>query len=181
MANKDFTLTSELLRELLDYDPETGVFVWKPRPVKYFSSKQSFSCWNNKYSGQVAGRAHSCGYWELIVLYKRIYAHRAAWLYVYGEPPKGVMDHINGNRRDNRICNLRIATHSQNCWNMRTGGRGTSRFKGVSFHKKGQCWRAQIGFNGENIHLGSYSSEKDAANAVQSAREGLHKEYACHD
>lgn len=97
-------LTQAQLKELLHYDPDTGIFTWKqPR--------------SGVVVGAVAGRKDTAGYWA-IQIYRRIFrAHRLAWLYVYGSWPSRDIDHINRARDDNRLCNLREATRSENSYN----------------------------------------------------------------
>jgi len=99
-------ITQDKLKEILDYNQHTGLFTWKK--IKKYS---------NRSVGDIAGSL-SLGY-VVIGIDKKIYkAHRLAWLYVYGEFPKEQLDHINGNKEDNRICNLREANQSQNNFNF---------------------------------------------------------------
>ena len=95
----------ERVRELLDYNPDTGVFTWK---VKRGGKAQA---------GTVAGYEHVTGYWYIAIDKKYYPAHRLAWLYIHGVEPENDIDHINHQRSDNRISNLREATRSQNCAN----------------------------------------------------------------
>ena len=104
---------------------------------------------------------------------RRIYMHREIL-----QPPKGMQtDHINRTRSDNRRSNLRVCTSSQNQWNQHKI-RGSSRFKGVSWHKIGKKWQAQIIKNQKHIHLGRFDSEEDAARAYNKAALNYFGEFA---
>ena len=89
--------------------------------------------------------------------------------------PTGMeVDHINGNRLDNRKENLRICTHAQNCYNYKNKGNST---KGVHWEKHANKWRARIRYNGQKIHLGYFKSQKDALDAYNSAAKKYHGEF----
>lgn len=121
------------LKALLEYNPETGVFTWRNKmrgPVN---------------AGDVAGRQKPNGYLSIKAQQKDYYAHRLAFLYMTGDWPPEHVDHINGDRCDNRWGNLRPATVSQNLGNTGKHARNTSGFKGVSIHKKTGLWRARLG------------------------------------
>ena len=155
--------TQEFLMEVLDYNPDTGVFLWKERPS--FPKK-----WNTRYVGTVAGRVSAAGHRGIQIDEIRYVAHRLAWVYVHGGPPSDQLDHINGNRDDNRVANLREATSQQNNHNSR----GKSRCglpKGVAVNYKG--FRAQIRVDGKNRHLGTYPTPEEAA-AVYAAEARKH-------
>lgn len=107
----------DALRQLLDYDPETGILTWKPRPSDMFknSDKRICATWNSRYAGKEAlGHIDANGYKVGHVLGRGIKAHRAAWAIYYGSYPENQVDHINGERNDNRIENLRDVSQSQN-------------------------------------------------------------------
>lgn len=123
--------TLNFLRSILDYNPETGVFVWKiNRPPKGFA-------------GEVAGRL-SHGYRQIGISQHIYMAHRLAWFYVYGTWPQGDLDHINGVTLDNRIANLRLATTVENGRNRGPQINNTSGFKGVTYNKNRRCWLVQL-------------------------------------
>lgn len=142
-------LTAERLREVLDYNPETGVFTWKKR----ISQKSAV--------GKTAGSIEKVSGYVSIRIDKKLYmAHRLAWLMMLGEwpGPGHEIDHVNGNRADNRWGNLRLATRGQNNANQKISRRNTSGFKGVTARRNGTVWTAQIGHRGEYIHIGVFDS-----------------------
>lgn len=113
----------------------------------------------------VIGHSTQSGYVDITIKRRQYQAHRLAWLYVYGEWPSGEIDHINEDRSDNRISNLRIATRSQNV--IRSNPRSKSGFKGV--YQDGSRWSAQIRVDRKCIYLGSYGSPEEAADVVSRA------------
>ena len=124
-------ITQKELKELLHYDPGTGVFVWK-----------NIITANQKKNGDVAGGYDDKGYIKIRINYKHYLAHRLAWLYVYGEWPSKHLDHINRNPSDNRISNLREATHLENNKNASKRKDNTSGYKGVNWHARNKKWIA---------------------------------------
>lgn len=135
-------LTADRLREELSYDAETGLFT---------RLKTEFG----KRAGQLAGTRTSHGYVQIKVAGYLTYAHRLAWLYVYGTLPSGEVDHINGDRSDNRLCNLRDVTTQTNAENRRSPGRNNkSGFLGVSWDAQRGKWKAGIVINGRWKHIG---------------------------
>lgn len=141
-------LTQERLRELLDYDPETGVFTWR---VSRRGAKK----------GCVAGSL-SHGYIHIRVDEKPYRAHRLAWLYMHGYFPENQIDHINRVRDDNRIINLREVSIQCNARNRGVRSTNTSGVVGVYWYKAIKKWRVQIKADGKNLHLGYYRNLPDA-------------------
>lgn len=160
-------ITVERLRERLCFDTE-GVLRWKGCPSM---PKQ----WNSVWAGREAftaidGRGYRHG--SLDRTYLRL--HRVVWALHYGSWPSGEIDHIDGNRLNNRIENLRIASAGENQRNQRLHRNNTSGHVGVSWYKPYSKWRATIGLgNGRSKHLGYFDRVEDAAAAWESAREGL--------
>jgi hypothetical protein len=150
-------ITAERLRELLHYDPDTGVLTWL------------VSTGNRVRIGDAAGYARSDGYRGIKVGGQRFLVHRLAWLYVHGEFPSADIDHINGIPDDNRLANLRLATNSQNMGNRRKNANNRSGFKGV-FSDRGK-WRAQIKVSGCRHYLGLFDTPADAHAAYLRAAE----------
>ena len=154
-------LTPERLREVLDYNRDTGVFVWavptNPR-IKV---------------GDVAGCVPERGY-RLVRIDRHPYrAHRLAWLYVYGEWPAVQIDHINGDRADNRLANLREATGAENMQNQRRPqSNNQSGFLGV--RPSGGRWRAAIMVGGRKRYLGCFGTPEKASEAYVAAKRELH-------
>jgi hypothetical protein len=161
-------LTAERLRELVTYDPDTGIMLRKLRTS------------NSTHVGDVVGTPHICGYREAHMEGGRYLMHRLAWLYVHGEWPPRYVDHINGNRSDNRIANLRLANPRQSVGNTFGNSRNTSGYKGVSWDKRNKVWRAYIAFNRRYQHLGYFKNKEDAARAYQLAAEKHFGEFASH-
>lgn len=171
-------LTENRLKELLSYDPDSGVFTWLPRNGNTRSSK----VFNSRYAGKVAGsvQVDSTGHKQVVIFVdKKSYkAHRLAWLYVYGELPDGIIDHINGDSLDNRIVNLRVVDDFQSAWNKGKLVTNKSGFKGVSLKKKTGKWIAQINYKKRKIHVGTYDTPEEAHKAYCEAAVKLHGEFA---
>tara|TARA_B110000858_G_C17394385_1_gene289643 strand:+ start:97 stop:492 length:396 start_codon:yes stop_codon:yes gene_type:complete len=105
--------------------------------------------------------------------------HNIVWEQFNGKKPKGFqIDHINGNRLDNRIENLRIATYAENQWNAKKRIDNKSGIKGISWHKASKSWRAQIKQNKILYHLGLFKSLEDAKDMIENKRAELHGEFA---
>jgi hypothetical protein len=162
MKKCQIILTAERLREVLSYDQETGIFT------------RLVSATNRVNVGDVAGYVHQSGYRLIRVDSGRYLAHRLAWLYVYGAFPADGMDHINGDRADNRICNLREATDAENNQNKISERSGTSKYLGVSWSKRDNKWRATIHVNRKQHYLGQFATEEEACAAYCAAKSELH-------
>lgn len=153
-------LTAPRLRELLSYDPHTGVFTWliKPNPrIKV---------------GAVAGYLGDDGYIRIKLDGHTYKAHRLAWLHVTGEWPTEQIDHkLKGfeNRRDNRFANLRPATNKQNMENQGIGKANRSGVLGVNWHRRDMVWRAFIGHLWRRLHLGNFKTKEEAIAARRKA------------
>jgi len=152
VASSGPALTAERLRELLDYDAETGIFRWK---VKRRCGSRGWV-----RPGDAAGCISSLGYVLIGISGKTYCAHRLAWLYVYGGWPAASLDHADRDRANNRIANLREATPAQNQANMSLHRDNRLGVKGVSMH--GERYRAQIYVKGRRIHLGCFESAAEA-------------------
>lgn len=151
-------LTKELVRELFDYQSD-GSLVWKT----------DLGGWRKK--GRPAGTVDGCGYVHIGINGKRVKAHRVSYLWHHGELPSQI-DHINGNRRDNRIENLRAATNAENVRNAKKRRGTSSQFKGVVWSPKYRKWIAQIVVPERGprlVYLGIYANETDAARAYDRA------------
>lgn len=162
MTTRERLISHKELTDRLNYDPTTGIFTWKQdgynRVVK---------------AGDVAGFDKCNGYWQLCLNKVKYNAHRVAWFYVHGEWPENDIDHINGNRGDNRIDNLRSVTRSVNLQNLRGPRKiGTSGYLGVT--QKGSRFLAQIGANGKHYGLGRFDTAEQAHQAYLAAKRKLH-------
>jgi len=145
----------ETLHDKLLYNPFTGNFVWK-----------NTTQWTKE--GQIAGTL-CLGYIKISVNKIVMPAHRMAWAMHYGAWPLLNIDHINGIRSDNRIENLREATHQQNCMNRGNNKFNKSGFKGVSWHAEGKKWQSHISIGGKSIYLGLFESAEKAHEAYKEA------------
>lgn len=171
-------LTQELVKELLEYDPETGIFKWKQRSEKWFKRQQDYKTWNNKFQGTVAGTIDkSNGYIRISIFKKLTYAHRLAFVYMCDVEPVEV-DHLNHIRTDNRWQNLRDISHDENTRNVSVGIRGKFGVMGVSWYSTNGKWRAYIHENGF-IHLGYFENFEDAVSARKEAevKYGYHENH----
>ena len=161
MPKNHAQLTAARLRELLSYDPNTGIFCWQ---VSRGSGKR----------GLRAGRKNDEGYIEISIDSRFYKAHRLAWLYVHGCWPAEQMDHRNGVRTDNRIANLREATHAENQQNKAIHRNNTSGHPGVYWNKQSRKWQVQMRNAGRFLHLGYFDDFADAVAARVRAKAALH-------
>ncbi len=160
----------ETLRLLLAYNPETGLLTWKPRPRHFFKSEADSKRWHTNWCGKVALAAKTSGYLNGSILCKCGYrAHRVAWAIFYGEWPSLPIDHVNGIRHDNRLANLRLATPQQNSANTAIRSDNTSKYRGVSFDRNRNVWRARLHHNKTTHDLGSFQTPEEAALAFDKA------------
>lgn len=169
-------LTQELVRELLHYDPDTGVFTWRHRARHHFKSDLGYLQWNPKHAGKIAGCEYKTkkGYSRVCirVLGKLYFAHQLAFLYMYGEFVE-IVDHLNRDATDNRWDNLRIAAPAINSMNASLSPRNTSGVCGVSWVKSRGKWEAKVGYEYKTIHLGRFDTLDSAEKAVLKKRKEL--------
>lgn len=158
---KNRTVDLELARKMLDYDPKTGVFRWRVKPS------------GNVRIGDAAGCKTYQGYIAIGVGKTTLKAHRLAWAYVYGEEPQ-IIDHINGVKSDNRICNLRSVDTVENAQNRRAPKKGaSSRLLGAFKHR--DKWSSAIKVGDKRIYLGRFDTELSAHIAYIDAKRKHHK------
>lgn len=155
-------ITAEQLRAAVNYDPETGIFTWRQRDNMSVQ-------WNGRHAGHRTGWCDHNGYTIVNINYRHWRAHRLAWLYMAGEWPAHQIDHINGDRGDNRFANLRVATGSQNSGNTRKHRDNRSGYKGVYWNAKNNRWLAQIMVARKVHHLGYYLTAEGAHAAYREA------------
>ena len=158
-------LTYGMLRDLLTYDPPTGVLRWVTRPA------------NNVWRGDVAGTVTKRGYRMVRILGVNWLAHRLAWFWMTGRWPTEDIDHINGIKSDNRWCNLREATRAQNIVNRPPGKNNTSGSRGVSFYRPSKKWRAQLSNGTANRYIGTFNTKEDAERAYNAAAKAVYGEF----
>lgn len=164
--NKPMLSQSEL-KEILSYDPLTGVFTWKVSR-------------GSKSAGSVAGNVNTkIGYRQIGINGRLLYAHRLAWLYIHGVDPVNEIDHENGDKSDNRYRNLRDATSTQNSCNIKIQSNNTSGCKGVSWAKYQDMWHAYVQISGKRISR--YTSDFfEACCFAHSLRNEIHGEFSNH-
>ena len=151
-------LTQSRLRELLDYNPETGIFTRKSNTYR------------TDLVGRPAGGPNPKGYHRIGVDLKRYLTHRLAWFYVHGVWPAGEVDHINRDHTDNRIANLRDVTPSENQHNKQSMSNNTSGLTGVSWDAFNSKWTAAISAKRKHYFLGRFDSAVCASAAYQAAK-----------
>lgn len=180
-ANTD--ITAELVRKLLDYDPETGVLTWKARTPDMFASnryprERNCAIWNTRYAGKRTGCLGPDGYVYVGINNRARLAHRVIWCLVYGEWPPFEVDHHNLKKSDNRLENLRSATHAENKKNVAKSKKSTTGFKGVTYNKQNGKYQAQIKTNGKYTFLKYHDTPEEAHRAYCEAAARLHGEFA---
>lgn len=163
MEKRNQEITRQRLLELVSFCPETGVFTRK------------IGRGNQTKAGEVIGTPDGNGYLRTYLDGGRYLLHRLAWLYVYGYWPAFDIDHCNGVRSDNRLCNLREATRSENQQNRAIGRNNTSGHIGVYWHKHDKRWVAQIRIGKKRIHVGQFESIEEAVAARAKAKAEIHK------
>lgn len=154
--------TAEQIRQVLDYNPETGRFYRKNgNPAENVPNAQ--------------------GYIRVNVLGKRYFAHRLAWTIHHGGWPDGFIDHINCDTSDNRICNLRVCSHTENLCNRGAAKHNTPGVKGVRWDVKRGLWLAQIAYKNKTYNLGRYADIGSAIEARQNAANRMHGDFVRHE
>lgn len=157
-------LTQEMIKSVLSYCPETGIFTWLKRPGLDHPTTR----WNAKHAGKPAGSISAGHGWAIKIARTKYQAARVAWIYVHGKIPRGkLIDHRNGDRLDNRLENLRLATPTQNAMNRPAHCTNASGYKGV--HRYHNRYIAQIQVEGKKLHLGIFLTPELAAQAYEEA------------
>lgn len=164
-------LAAEEVRQLLEYDPQTGILRWRRNTLR---SKD----WNTRYAGRVTGCLERRCHCLQVRLNDTLYlAHRLAWLIVTGEWPTAEIDHINGDRADNRWDNLREATRGQNMFNRAKLANNTSGFPGVRFRPHHGKWEARITVSRKTVWRAYALTAQEAAALRREALPKFHGEF----
>ena len=173
----DSQLTFSDVDSVIRYDADTGKLFWKHRDANLFPDEKSYKKWNGRFGGKEAFTAYKDGYKHGSIFYKYLKAHRVIWLLVYGEWPNGEIDHIDGNRENNRIHNLRVVTSSENARNRKVQSNNKSGVPGVGWRNDTNKWYARIKILGEYTYLGNFENFEDAVSAKKSAEieHGFHE------
>lgn len=177
------SMTFEQISKLLRYDSGNGRLFWLPRTPDQFAGTEGrtaeHACanWNSKFSGKEAFTAtNGHGYRRGTIFNRRYQAHRIVWLLHYGKWPAADIDHINGDRADNRLINLRSVSRAENAKNQRARITNTSGVLGVSWDKQTGKWRVSIQIEGQTRKIGRFPDIESAAAARKAAdlRFGFH-------
>lgn len=149
------TISQEELKLIFEYDPLTGILRWKDGR-------------SNMVQGSLAGCVHGSGYKVVTINSKTHKLHRIVWIMLFGQIPDGFyIDHINGNKIDNRLENLRLATSSQNQQNRPAPKNSSSGYRGVTWHKVVNKWMARICHKGKRTTIGFFDNAEDAYEAYK--------------
>jgi hypothetical protein len=162
--------TQAYLHEAFAYDKETGDLVWRERPPHHFKNDQGRKTFNNQFAGKIAGSTSGNGYRHILVDGRRHKAHRIIWVMNRGEIPSGKeIDHADRNHANNRLENLRLATHAENMRNSPKRNDNQSGYKGIHLDKTSGKFFAQIRINGKQTFLGRFKTAAAAGAAYATA------------
>ena len=164
-------------RSILSYDSKTGLLTWKERTIEMFEDDEYWSAdtkclqWNANYASKIAGSTTG-KYSRVRIKNKRIGCHRVIWAIVFGYWPSNEIDHKDGNKKNNKLRNLREATDKQNAQNI--GMRKGKNSIGIYWNKVKNKWTAEIGIDYKSIRIGHFENKQDAQNAYLDAKKKLH-------
>ena len=172
-------LSLEYLKECIDYNPETGIAVWKERPLHHFKNTSNMISTNSQTAGKEINTLNSHGYYRFTIDYSTYLLHRVIWKLMTGNDSDKFIDHIDGDKTNNKWDNLREATPRQNVQNIGKKSHNTTGFKGVQKGPKDGTWIAVIRNNdGKGINLGTFPTPEDAHKAYCEAAVAYHGEFA---
>ncbi len=164
MPRKPKPIDIDLIDRALSYDPEDGLLRWKIKRTR-------------AWPGKVFGSVHNTGYVTGLIYDRSYLCHRLAWALHYGEQPPTCIDHVDGDKTNNRISNLRGCTVSQNLQNVPVSKNSVSGRKGVCWNKAQQKWQASIKIDGKLTYLGLFDDLDAAGNAYVIAARELHGDF----
>ena len=170
------TLTQKFVKEC--FEIKNGDLYWKERPDDHFKSKSTKLCWENRFLNKMVGaKGNSHGYLTVHLNGRNHLLHRVVYLFCFGEMPAQI-DHIDGNRKNNKPDNLRKTTSGQNARNSKRHKDNTSGYKGVSICSATGRFMAKICKDYKQIYIGRFDSAKDAAKAYNEYAIKYHGEFA---
>lgn len=167
LAGDEESITAERVREVFDYDPNTGALTYRKARggVRGKGEQAGWICKRPRHMG---------GGYRVTGFNGREYGvHQLVWIWWHGRQAKGCIDHINMDRADNRIANLRECSYSENMANRRKQANNTSGYKGVSYHKAAGKWRATL----RKKHIGLFNTPEEAWAAYLAAASGIFGEF----
>lgn len=171
MSDRELLEDAAKAAGMVDYNSETGSMVWRNKDEREPDAVR----WNSRYAGKECGTVDDKGYRRILFRFDRaspfkIRAHRLAWFISYGSLPVGEIDHINQDKADNRLTNLRDVPKALNQRNGTRKGNNTSGVAGVSWHKQRGKWCAQASMDGKHYHLGLFEEITEAETAARKFR-----------
>ena len=170
----DEEITTELVRELIDYAQETGVFTWRSRERRWFKTDSSFKTWNTRFAGKITGylRRDARGYPNVnIKILGRLWlAHRLAFVWMGEELPDQI-DHINRDSTNNKWENLCASSQEENMKNKSMHCNNTSGYTGVHWVEASRKWQARVYISGKRKSLGYFTGLEIAAESVRIFKE----------
>lgn len=171
---------SEYLHECFITDPDNGLLFWKERPIHHFASEGAMKLINTRCAGKEAGCMGSDGYLRVRFKGRSHLLHRIMWELINGRIPNEMqVDHINHNRSDNRICNLRLATKKENLKNKSRSKLNTTGESGISYRQDVNKFMARVSINGHRHSIGCFETVEQArvARSKVLAEHGFHSNH----
>lgn len=165
------------LHECFEYSHKTGLLTWKARPLHHFAHPERANNINSRQAGKQVKVIDHYGYVIVRLNQTNYRVHRIIWKMMTGNEPDNLIDHINGDRSDNRFGNLRPATYSQNNQNGKFRSSNTTGYKGVTYDKSRNKYQSSIWLNKQHISLGRFETPEAAHQAYCEASAKYHQEY----